>query len=62
LAVLIGIFTALPALGGGYFSHLFSGFSLKLIFAVMLLMAGIVMLIPVAENQTISKNKDLEII
>jgi uncharacterized membrane protein YfcA len=27
LAILIGTFTALSALGGGYFSHLFSGFS-----------------------------------
>ncbi|MBC7076679.1 MAG: sulfite exporter TauE/SafE family protein, partial [Syntrophomonadaceae bacterium] len=62
LAVLIGIFTALSALGGGYFSHLFSGFSLKLIFAVMLLIAGIVMLIPVSENQTMPKNKHLGII
>jgi hypothetical protein len=59
LAVLIGVFTALPALAGGYFSHLFSGFSLKLIFAVMLLIAGIVMLIPVSENQAIPKNKHL---
>ena len=62
LAVLIGTFMALSALGGGYFSHLLSGFSLKLIFAVMLLIAGIVMLIPVSENQTISKNKHLGII
>jgi uncharacterized protein len=62
LAVLIGIFTALSALGGGYFSHLFSGFSLKLIFAVMLLIAGIVMLIPVSENQAISENKHLGMI
>ncbi len=51
LAVLVGSFTALSALGGGYFSHLFSGFSLKLIFAVMLLIAGIVMLIPVSNRQ-----------
>ena len=57
LAVLIGTFTALSALGGGYFSHLFSGFSLKLIFAVMLLIAGIVMLIPVSENKAIDENK-----
>ncbi len=62
LAVLIGTFTSLSALGGGYFSHLFSGFSLKLIFAGMLLIAGIVMLIPVSEKQTISKNKHLGII
>jgi uncharacterized membrane protein YfcA len=51
LAVLIGIFTALPALGGGYFSHLFSGFSLKLIFAAMLFIAGVVMLIPVSDKK-----------
>jgi hypothetical protein len=62
LAVLIGIFTSLSALGGGYFSHLFSGFSLKLIFAVMLLVAGIVMLIPVSEKHAISKSKHLGII
>ncbi len=59
LAILIGTSTALSALGGGYFSHLFSGFSLKLIFAVMLLIAGIVMLIPVSENK---KNKHFGII
>ncbi len=62
LAVLIGSFTALSALGGGYFSHLFSGFSLKLIFAAMLLIAGIVMLIPVSENKAIAENKYFGII
>ena len=31
LAILIGTFTALSALGGGYFSHLFGSFLLKLI-------------------------------
>jgi len=51
LAILIGSFTALSALGGGYFSHLFSGFILKIIFAVMLLIAGMIMLIPVSEKQ-----------
>ena len=50
LVILIGAFTALPALGGGYFSYLFSGFSLKLVFAAMLFISGIVMLIPVSEN------------
>ncbi|MGD8389563.1 MAG: sulfite exporter TauE/SafE family protein [Desulfobacteraceae bacterium] len=47
LAVLVGTFTALSALAGGYFSHVFSGFSLKMIFAVMLFAAGAVMLVPV---------------
>jgi len=62
LVILIGTFTALPALGGGYFSYLFSGFSLKLVFAVMLFIAGIVMLIPVSENQNITANKHFGII
>ncbi|MBW2108008.1 MAG: sulfite exporter TauE/SafE family protein [Deltaproteobacteria bacterium] len=48
LAIFIGSLTALCALGGGYFSHLFSGFTLKLIFAAMLVVAGAVMLVPVS--------------
>jgi hypothetical protein len=52
LAILIGILVSLPALGGGYFSHLFSGFSLKLIFAGMLAVAGIIMMIPVSEKSS----------
>jgi len=51
LAILVGSFTALSALCGGYFSYLFSGFILKIIFAIMLLIAGLVMLIPVSEKQ-----------
>ena len=62
LVMLIGASTALSALAGGYFSHVFSGFSLKLIFAVMLLIAGIVMLISVAERKAIAKNKHFGII
>lgn len=57
LAFFIGTFTALSALAGGYFSHLFTGFSLKLIFAVMLLIAGAVMLIPVSENRAAPPSK-----
>jgi len=62
LAILIGTFTSLSALAGGYFSHLFSGFSLKLIFAAMLFIAGVLMLIPVSENKTSIKNKRFGII
>ena len=62
LVILIGTFTALSALGGGYFSHLFSGFSLKLIFAGFLLIAGVLMLIPVPEKKNIAGNKHLGII
>lgn len=62
LALLIGTCTAVSALGGGYFSHLFSGFLLKLIFAAMLVGAGIVMLIPVSENKGRPKNKHIGVI
>ncbi|HHE33020.1 MAG TPA: sulfite exporter TauE/SafE family protein [Chlorobaculum parvum] len=62
LAILIGSFTALAALGGGYFSHLFSGFILKIIFAVMLLIAGMIMLITVSEKQNSRVNSRLGII
>ncbi len=50
LALLIGTCTALAALGGGYFSHAFSGLTLKLVFAGMLVLAGIAVLIPTADN------------
>jgi uncharacterized membrane protein YfcA len=50
LAILIGTISALSALGGGYFSHLFSGFVLKILFAVMLCIAGAVMLIPILDK------------
>jgi uncharacterized membrane protein YfcA len=62
LAILIGTLTSLSALGGGYFSHLFSGFFLKLVFSVMLLIAGVILLIPVSENQSIAENKHFGII
>ena len=48
LALLIGSSTALSALCGGYFSHLLSGVTLKIIFAGMLLIAGGMMLILVS--------------
>ena len=51
LGLIIGGITALSALAGGYFSHFFSGFQLKLIFSVMLLIAGGVMLIPIKGKQ-----------
>ncbi len=57
LTAVVGTGTALSALGGGYFSHLFSGFSLQLIFAVMLLISGAVMLIPVVEHKTNAHKK-----
>ena len=55
LAALVGSFTALSALGGGYFSHLFSGFTLKIIFALMLIVSGVVMLVPVSDGRRIAR-------
>jgi uncharacterized membrane protein YfcA len=57
LVFLIGTFTALPAFAGGYFSYIFSGFFLKLVFALMLFVAGIMMLISVSENQNTTQKK-----
>ena len=58
LAILIGSFTALSALGGGYYSHFFSAFILKIIFAVLLLISGFVILIPVSKKpKSIEENR-----
>ncbi len=51
LALIIGGSTALAAMVGGYFSHLLSGFFLKLVFSAMLLVSGAVMLVPVSEDK-----------
>ena len=50
LGIFIGGITALSAFAGGYISHYFSGFQLKLIFSVMLLIAGGIMLMPVKDQ------------
>jgi uncharacterized membrane protein YfcA len=52
LVFLIGILVAFAALAGGYFSHRFSGFTLKIVFSCMLAVAGFLMLIPVSESKT----------
>ncbi len=57
LAIFIGVGTSLAALAGGYLSHLFSGFFLKIIFAAMLILAGVAMLIPVTESTRTSPGK-----
>jgi hypothetical protein len=62
LAVLVGAVTALSALGGGYFSHLFSGFTLKIVFSLLLMIAGIVMLLPVAERRASTEVRRLGVI
>lgn len=50
LALMIGAFTSLSALFGGYFSHCFSVFSLKLLFSVMLVLSGALMLVPTSNK------------
>ncbi len=51
LALFIGPLTALTALAGGYLSHQFSGFALKLVFSGMLALAGGLMLFPINEKE-----------
>lgn len=62
LALLIGGSTALSALAGGYFSHLFSGFALKLFFAAMLLVSGAAMLIPVSKAKKAPAKKSIAVV
>lgn len=59
LALLIGSTASIAALCGGYLSHLFSGFVLKLVFAFMLFASGTVMLIPVKKNPVAPPKKQL---
>jgi uncharacterized membrane protein YfcA len=49
LAIFLGILMAISALAGGYFSHWFSGFSLKIVFSSLLAVAGGLMLVPLAQ-------------
>jgi uncharacterized membrane protein YfcA len=51
LGIFIGLTTAISALAGGYLSHYFSGFQLKLIFSVMLIVAGAIMLLPIKKEK-----------
>ena len=57
LAIFIGAFTALAALGGGYLSHYFSGFHLKIVFSVMLVLSGALILLPVSEVRSNATEK-----
>ena len=50
LALIVGALTSLSAFVGGYLSHIFADFTLKMIFAGMLIFAGALMLIPVKER------------
>ncbi len=57
LAVVIGSFVSISALGGGYSSHQFKADTLKLVFAGMLAVAGVVMLLPVPAQTGVSTKK-----
>jgi len=50
LAVFIGGLAGATAFLGGFLAHLFSGMTLKIIFSLMLVMAGFLMLLPVRER------------
>ena len=54
LGMFVGGLTALAAFAGGYLSHAFSGFTLKLVFSAMLLIAGGIMLIPIKEPKNLA--------
>ena len=57
LAFFIGPLMALAAFLGGYVSHVFTGFILKIIFACMLVIAGFLMLKPIPEPKKDIGNK-----
>ncbi len=50
LALIVGALTSSSAFVGGYLSHIFGDFVLKMIFAGMLVLAGALMLVPVGER------------
>lgn len=50
LAFFVGVFVASSAFAGGFLSYLFDEFTLKTIFAVLLVAAGIAMIVPYTER------------
>ncbi|MCD6587980.1 MAG: sulfite exporter TauE/SafE family protein [Candidatus Fermentibacteraceae bacterium] len=58
LAVVIGLFVSVAALCGGYYSHQFKADTLKLLFAGMLVVAGVIMLLPVPAGAGVSTKKN----
>ncbi len=57
LALLFGIFTSSMAFLGGFLSHIFSGTQLKIIFGILLSIAGIGMMFSPDKKSNISGNK-----
>jgi uncharacterized membrane protein YfcA len=52
LALLMGGMLVTTAFAGGYFAHLFTGVTLKVVFSLLLVLAGILMLLPMKERTT----------
>ncbi len=50
LVIFMGGMTAATAFAGGYFAHLFAGMTLKFVFSLLLILAGVLMLLPVNEH------------
>ena len=50
LALFIGGLTATTAFAGGFFAHLFTGVTLKIVFSLLLVLAGMLMLFPIRER------------
>lgn len=47
LALFVGGLTATTAFAGGYFAHFFTGVTLKIVFSLLLVLAGTLMLLPI---------------
>ena len=50
LALFMGGLTAATAFAGGYFAHLLTGVALKIVFSLLLVLAGFLMLLPIKER------------
>ncbi len=50
LALYVGGMTAVTAFVGGYSAHLFTGVTLKMVFSLLLVLAGFLMLLPIKER------------
>jgi len=59
LAIMIGVLIAASAFLGGYFSHYFAGYILKIVFAVLLFVSGILMLVKIKKQDNDKFNKKI---
>jgi uncharacterized membrane protein YfcA len=56
LAIPVGALVALSAFAGGYLSYLFDEVTLKTVFALLLIVAGLVMLVPYTSHEPDGRN------